>query len=132
MIFLLFQRRATWNPPDSARDLARSSPDSTDPEKYRPDLDQFGKISTPTMKLKTRRTWTRWFDHYYWSVSILFFTHPKNLGRVWVGHKPDPWTPLLGITRLCWAFEPLSFSFECLFRLFLLAFFNFFLSLWED
>ena len=66
-IFLLFQLRSTWNRPDPVRscDISlRSSPDSTDPTKYRPDLTGSGKISAPAMKSETDRhkpenRWTR-------------------------------------------------------------------------
>ena len=72
-IFFIFRRRSTWNPPDSAR----STPDSTNPAKYRPDLDRSGEISAPAAKYRnwrrnskpnrhqpeTRRTRTGWPDH---------------------------------------------------------------------
>ena len=66
-IFLLFWLRFTWNPPDPARSgdiSSRSSPDSTDPAKYRLDLAGFGKISAPMEKPETDRhkpknRWTR-------------------------------------------------------------------------
>ena len=48
-IFLLFRRRATWNPPNPSR----SSLDLMDSAKYRPDLDRFGKILAPAAKLET-------------------------------------------------------------------------------
>ena len=57
-IFLLFQRRSTWNPPNPTRfgDISsRSSPDSMDPTKYRPDLTGSNEISASMVKLETDR-----------------------------------------------------------------------------
>ena len=57
-IFLLFWLRSTWNPPDPARSgdiSSRSSPDSTDPAKYWPNLAGSGKISAPVEKPETDR-----------------------------------------------------------------------------
>ena len=94
VIFLLFRWRAAWNPPNSARshqDLVRF------PAKYWLDLNQSGKISTLAAKPKTnrhkpetQRTRTKQFDHHYGSVSVLFFSHPKNSSRVGSGYDRNP------------------------------------------
>ena len=66
-IFLLFRRSSTWNPLDPARSSnisSRSSLDSMDPAKYRPNLAESYEILAPAMKPETNRhkpenRWTR-------------------------------------------------------------------------
>ena len=82
-------------------DLARSS---RYPTKSRPDLDGSGHISAryrrirsdfvPGDKPETDETRTEKSNQISGSVSGQFFLHPSHSGRVRIGHKPDPWTPL--------------------------------------
>ena len=85
---------------------------SLDPAIFRPDLEGSGQISArsrwirpdfvPGDKLEidpnqpeTDKTRTEKSNQIFGSVSGQFFIHPPHSGRVRVGHKPDPWTPLV-------------------------------------
>ena len=85
---------------------------STDLARFLSDLDGSGHISARSRRIRpyfvpgdkldtdpnqpeTDETQTEKSDQISRSVSSQFFIHPPHSGRVRVGHKLDPWTPLL-------------------------------------